>query len=104
MRDHPYRNKVIPISIRASVANAPPRLVAEPCNKVGENGRGEAAKVTLLEIIEDGPAPIPTSGIVPIGVGILLSVARPVGVGAGGNKVSFPLGRGICEKDDGVST
>ncbi len=58
----------------------------------------------MLDIIEDGPAPIPTSGIVPIGVGILLSVARPVGVGAGGNKVSFPLGRGICEKDDGVST
>lgn len=58
----------------------------------------------MLEIAEDGPAPIPTSGIVPIGVGILLSVARPVGVGAGGNKVLFPLGIGICEKEDGVST
>lgn len=58
----------------------------------------------MLGIAEDGPAPIATSGIVLIGVGILLSVARPLGVGAGGNKVLLPLGIGICEKEDDVST
>lgn len=58
----------------------------------------------MLEIIEDGPAPIPTPGTVPIGVRILLGVSRPIVVGAGGNIVSLPLGRGTSGEEDGFST